>query len=127
MSALGGATLFKSEVHTDFPSVAAEGGCVAVRRVSSLRGLAREIWQKASEDSWISAWPTVNSVPEPVGRAMGGFGLGLRTGQTDRLRSYCRQQVRPALGSSGHDLEGVFNYGLVAGTFLTRTTRLDRR
>ena len=71
--------------------------------VSSLRGLAREIRQKASEDSWNSAWPTVNSVPEPVGRAMGGFGLGLRTGQNDRLRSYCRQQVRPALGSSGHD------------------------
>ena len=97
MSALGGATRFKSEAHTDLPSVAAEGGCVAVRCVSSLRGLAREIWQKASEDSWISAWPTVNSVPELVSGAMGGFGLGLRTGQTDRLRSYCRQQARSAL------------------------------
>ena len=28
--------------------------------------------------------PRLNSVPEPVGRAMGGFGLGLRTGQNDR-------------------------------------------
>ena len=98
MSALGGATRFKSEAHTDLPSVAAEGGCVAVRRVSSLRGLAREIWQKARKDSWNSAWPTVNSVPEPVSGAMGGFGLGLRTGQTDRSRSYCRQQARTALG-----------------------------
>ena len=41
MSALGGATLFKSNVHTDFPSVAAEGGCFAVRCVSSLNGPAR--------------------------------------------------------------------------------------
>ena len=97
MRAMGGVTLLLSEVHTDFPSVAAEGGCDAVRRVSSLRGLARGLWQKARKDSWISAWPTVNSVPEPVSRAMGGFGLGLRTGQTDRSRSYCRQQARTAL------------------------------
>ena len=41
MSALGGVTLFISEVHTDFPSVAAEGGCFAVRCVSSLNGPAR--------------------------------------------------------------------------------------
>ena len=45
-----------------------------------LDGLAREIRQKASEDSWNSAWPTGNSVPEPLGRAMGGLCLGLRTG-----------------------------------------------
>ena len=97
MSALGGATRFKSKAHTDLPSVAAEGGCVAVRCVSSLRGLARGLWQKARKDSWNSAWPTVNSVPELVSGAMGGFGLGLRTGQTDRSRSYCRQQARSAL------------------------------
>ena len=40
MSALGGATPFKSEAHTDFLSVAAEGGCVAVRCVSFLIGPA---------------------------------------------------------------------------------------
>ena len=41
MSALGGVTLFISEVHTDFSSVAAEGGCGVVRHVSSLNGPAR--------------------------------------------------------------------------------------
>ena len=35
---------------------------------------------------WIggSAWPTVFTVPEPVGRAKGGFGFGTRTEQNDR-------------------------------------------
>ena len=41
---------------------------------------------KTKGKSWVvgSAWPTVNSVPEPVGRAKGGFGLGSRTGYKDR-------------------------------------------
>ena len=47
-------------------------------------------------------------MPEPVGRAMGGFGLGLRTGYKGRQCLIVAEQVRPALGSSGHDLEGVF-------------------
>ena len=34
ISALGGATRFKSEAHTDSPSVAAEGGCVAEQSAS---------------------------------------------------------------------------------------------
>ena len=75
--------------------------------VSSLRGLAREIRQKASGDSWNSAWPTDNSVPEPVSGAMGGFGLGLRTGHHDRqglIASTSTIRVR----LSGYGLEGVF-------------------
>ena len=57
MSALGVATLFKSKAHNRFASVAAEGGCVAVRCVSSLIGPARG---KTKGKSWVvvSAWPT---------------------------------------------------------------------
>ena len=43
------------------------------------------------------------SVPEPVGRAKGGFGLGTRTGRNGRQCLIAAEQVRPALGSSGHD------------------------
>ena len=50
---------------------------------------------------------------------MGGFGLGLRTGRKGRRCLIVAKQVRPALGSSGHDLEGVVASGLVAGTYLT--------
>ena len=39
--------------------------------------------QKASPGCWISVAHGL-SVPEPVGRAKGGFGLGLRTGINDR-------------------------------------------
>ena len=57
MSALGGATLFKREAHTDFPSVAAEGECVVVRYVSFLIG---PTWGKTKGKSRVvvSAWPT---------------------------------------------------------------------
>ena len=74
---LGG--LFKCIAQHRFPSVAAEGGCVVDLCVVFLDGLARG---KTKGKSWIvgSAWPTGNSVPEPLGRAMGGLCLGLRTG-----------------------------------------------
>ena len=71
-----------------------------------LDGLARELWQKASLGRWISVAHGL-SVPEPVGRAKGGFGLGTRTERKDRRCLIVAEQVRPALGSSGHDLEGV--------------------
>ena len=49
-----------------------------------LDGLAREIGKRAVRIVG-SAWPRINPVPEPVSRAMGGFGLGSRTEQKDRL------------------------------------------
>ena len=41
---------------------------------------------EGKRQDWIggSAWPTVFTVPEPVGRAKGGFGLGTRTERNDR-------------------------------------------
>ena len=49
-----------------------------------LDGLAREIGKRQS-GSLDQRGPRINPVPEPLSRAMGGFGLGSRTEQNDRL------------------------------------------
>ena len=64
-------------------------------------------------------------MPEPVGRAMGGFGLGLRTGRNGRQSLIVAKQVRPALGSSGHDLEGVLQ-AVWLPALISPMARLDR-
>ena len=82
MGALGGATRYKSEVHTDSSSVAVGAAWSNLRLI--LDGLAREIGKRQS-GSLDQRGPRINPVPEPLSRAMGGFGLGSRTEQKDRL------------------------------------------
>ena len=96
----------KSEAHNRFPSVAAEGGCFAVRCVSSLNGPARG---KAKGKSGLADQRGPRIIRAGA-RRQGEGGLRPRYAHWAKrsLRSYCCQQARTALGSSGYGLEGVF-------------------
>ena len=117
MSALGGATLFKSDAHTDFPSVAAEGGCVAVRCVSSLIGPAGGR-HKASSGLLFQRGPRIIRAGT---RRQGDGGLRPRfTHWAERSpMSYCCRTSTARARLERARLGGGVASGLVAGTFLT--------
>ena len=117
MSELGGATLFKSDAHTDFPSVAAEGGCVAVRCVNSLIGPAGGR-HKASSGLLFQRGPRIIRAGT---RRQGDGGLRPRfTHWAERSpMSYCCRTSTARARLERARLGGGVASGLVAGTYLT--------